>query len=103
MNFSIKNNLIAYDSYIFGKASIRPGYIIMRDADELQNDFYNNGYNVPQDMTFHDALIADFFAFYNPRLKNEIRRWGDPPSDFERTGIIYLALRATCSMLHTVN
>ena len=68
----------------------------MRDADELQRDFSYHGYNVPQDMTFHDALIADFFAFYNPRLKNP--RPSDPPSDFERTGIIYLALRATCSM-----
>jgi len=66
-------------------ASIRPGYIIMRDADELQNDFYYNGYNVPQDMTFHDALIADFFAFYNPRLKYP--RPNDPLSDFEREGI----------------
>jgi len=61
----------------------------MRDADELQRDFSFYGYNVPQDMTFHDALIADFFAFYNPRLKNP--RPNDPPSDFERTGIIYLA------------
>ena len=66
----------------------------MRDADELQNDFYYNGYNVPQDMTFHDALIADFFAFYNPRLKYP--RPNDPLSDFERTGIIDLATRVTC-------
>ena len=72
----------------------------MRDADELRNDFYYNGYDVPSDMTFHDALIADFFAFYNPRLKNP--RPNDPPSDFDRTSIIYLALSATCSMGRTV-
>ena len=58
----------------------------MRDADELRNDFYYSGYNVPEEITFHNALLADFFAFYNPKLNRP--GWNDPLSDFERTGII---------------
>ena len=66
----------------------------MREADQLQNDFYYNGYDVPGDITFHDALIADFFAFWNPKFKNDRMPPNAPPSDFDRIGIIYLALPA---------
>ena len=78
---------IGFESQLLGKASIRPGYIIMREADQLKNDFAYNGYNVPRDITYHDALIADFFAFYNPKFKYPLPN--DPPSDFDRRGFIY--------------
>ena len=61
----------------------------MREADQLQNDFYYNNYrsyNVPDEITFHNALLADFFAFWNPKLNRP--GWNDPLSDFERTGTI---------------
>ena len=55
----------------------------MREADELQNDFRSENFDVPGDITFHNALVADFFAFWNPKLNNR----DDPPSDFDRTEI----------------
>ena len=57
----------------------------MKEADELENFWSYQNYNVPGDITYHNALLAHFFRFRNPKLEN--RRWNEPVSDFERTEI----------------